>query len=83
MYLLVIIPLKLNHSIGIPRNTFWGVDKIILGTVIGSIVFLIGAWADKYQRRKFKKIFFPFQKVVLPVTVLIITSLVFFFATKH
>jgi hypothetical protein len=83
MYLLVLIPLKLNHSIGIVRNTLWGVDKIILGTVVGSIVFLIGAWADKYQRRKFKKIFFPFQKVVFPVFCLIISSLVFFFVVKH
>jgi hypothetical protein len=83
IYLLVLIPLKLNHSIGIPKNTFWGIDKIILGTFIGSVVFLIGVWADKYQRRKFKKIFFPFQKVVFPVSILIITSLVFYFVMKH
>ena len=83
MYLLVLIPLKLNNSIGVVRNTFWGTDKILLGTAIGSVVFLIGVWADKFQRKKFKKIFFPYQKVVFPVAALIIATLVFFFLTKH
>lgn len=84
MYLLVLIPLKLNHTIGIVRNTFWGIDKVLLGTVIGSIVFLIGIWADKKARQLHKgKQFFVYQKVVFPVVCLIITSLVFFFLTKH
>jgi hypothetical protein len=82
MYLLVLIPLKLNHSIGIALNRIWGIDKIILGTFIGSIIFLVGVWADKYQRRKFKKIFFPFQKVVFPVTGLVILSVIFYFVTR-
>lgn len=83
VYLFVLIPFKLNHTIGIVRNTLWGIDKIILGIAIGSVVFLIGAWADKYQRKKFKKIFFPFQKVVFPVLMLILSSIVFYFLTRH
>lgn len=83
MYLLVLIPLKMSGSIGIARNTLWGVDKILLGTLTGSIVFLIGVWADKYERKTRKKILFPFQKVVFPIIGLIIVSAVFFFITKH
>ena len=81
MYLLVLVPLKWSGSIGMALNKFWGVDKIILGTAIGSVVFLIGVWADKFQRKKFKKIFFPFQKVVFPVLSLIIASVHFLFLT--
>jgi hypothetical protein len=83
MYLLVLIPLKLNGSIGIAANTLWGIDKILLGTIIGSIVFLIGIWADKKQRKLYKKIFFPFQKVVFPVVGLILASVVFYIVTVH
>jgi hypothetical protein len=83
MYLLVLVPLKLSHSIGIPGNTTWGIDKIILGTFIGSTVFLIGIWADKYERKVRTKTLFPFQKVVFPVLALIISSLVFYFVVKH
>ncbi len=79
MYVLVIVPLKLDGSIGIPGNTLWGVDKILLGTLIGSVIFLMGAWADKHQRKKFTKIFFPYQKVVFPVVALLIISSVFYF----
>lgn len=82
MYLLVLIPLKLNSSIGLPLNQLWGIDKILLGTLVGSIAFLIGIGADKYQRLKFKKIFLPFQKVVFPVLGLIISSLVFYFLVR-
>lgn len=82
MYLLVLVPLKWSGSIGIHRNTFWGIDKVILGTAIGSVVFLIGVWADKYQRKRFKKIFFPYQKVVFPVTALILATLAFYLITK-
>ena len=81
MYLFVLIPLKLDGTIGIVRNTMWGVDKIILGITIGSAALLLGALADKYQRVKFKKIFFPYQKVVFPVLALIISSLVFYLIT--
>ena len=83
MYLFVLIPFKLNHTIGILRNTLWGIDKIILGITIGSVVFLIGAWADKFQRKKFKKIFFPFQKVVFPILALLISSVIFWLVTRH
>ena len=81
MYLFVLIPLYLSHVIGIYRNTILGIDKIIFGVTIGSLTLLLGAWADKYQRVKFKKIFFPFQKVIFPVVALIILSVVFYYVT--
>lgn len=82
MYVFVLVPLKLDHTIGILGNTIWGVDKIVLGIFIGSVGLLIGAWADKFQRKKFAKIFFPFQKVVFPVVCLILSSVVFYLITK-
>lgn len=82
IYLLVLIPLKLNHSIGIARNTLWGVDKILLGTFVGSLVFLAGIWADKKERQIKGRQLLKFQRVVFPVLGLIISSLVFYFITK-
>lgn len=82
IYLLVLIPLKLNHSIGIARNTLWRVDKILLGTFVGSIVFLLGIWADKKVRKVKGRQLFKFQRVVFPVLALIIASAVFYLITK-
>jgi hypothetical protein len=81
MYLFVLIPLQLNHVIGISGNTIWGADKVVFGIVVGSVALLLGALADKYQRAKFKKIFFPFQKVIFPVVALLILSVVFYYIT--
>jgi len=84
MYLFVLVPLKLNHSIGIALNQLWGIDKIILGTFIGSVVFLVGVWADKKARKNHGgKQYFIYQKVAFPVLALIITSLIFYFVTRR
>lgn len=82
MYLLVLVPLKLNGSVGIAGNILWGIDKILFGTVIGSASFLIGIWIDKKVRKDQGKQLFDFQKVVFPVLAIIISSLVFYFVTK-
>ncbi|RPJ73527.1 MAG: hypothetical protein EHM20_12105 [Alphaproteobacteria bacterium] len=84
MYGLVFVPLLFTHTIGIARNTLWGIDKIVLGTVIGSVMFLIGMWIDKKVRKaRGGKQLFQFQMVVFPTLSLIISSLVFYFVTKY
>lgn len=82
VYLLTLVPLKWGGSIGIARNTLWGIDKILLGTAIGSIFFLTGIWLDKKERKIKGKQLFPFQKVAFPVFCLILASIVFFFLIK-
>lgn len=64
-------------------NTLWGIDKIILGIVVGSLAFL--AVEDWYQKTKTKngKAHFPFEKVVLPVVALVILSIIAYFITKN
>lgn len=84
VYLLVLVPLYLNHTIGIKRNTLWGIDKIILGIFAGSAVFLAGVWADKKARKIHGgKQFIKFQKVIFPVVSLIIISVIFYLIIKH
>jgi len=33
-------PLYLSKMIGIPLNTIWGIDKVLLGIAVGSVLFL-------------------------------------------
>jgi hypothetical protein len=81
LYFLVLIPLKINNSIGIAGNQLWGIDKVVLGTVVGSIFFLMGIWADKKVRKVSGKQLFPYQKVVFPVLSLILASVVTYILT--
>lgn len=82
IYLLILVPLKISGSIGIAGNTLWGIDKIILGIVVGSALFFLGVWADKKVRKVRGHQFFKFQKVIFPVITIIIASAVFLFLTK-
>lgn len=72
MYLLALAPLY-------KAPTF---NRIVYGTAIGSMFFLIGVYADKFQRKKYDKIFFPFQKVVFPVLSLIVATLILYFIIR-
>lgn len=66
-----------------PRNTLWGIDKLLLGMVIGALTFAIGCYF--YKRSKEKNnghALFPFQKVLYPVGILLIVSLIFYGITR-
>ncbi len=78
-YLLVFVPLHYAGILWHPQNTIWGMDKIIFGTTVGTIMFLLSYWLHAYLKHKNGgKSFFPYQKVVLPVVILLITSLIFY-----
>lgn len=80
MYLIVILPLWYSKYIGRVANTFWGIDKIVFGTILGSLSFLASIWADKKIRKIKGKQLFNYQKIVFPITFLVIISLILFYA---
>lgn len=64
-------------------QTLWGVDKLVLGIIIGSLLFLIGAITYNISKKNNdNKALFPFSKVVLPISPLIVMSIIFYFLTK-
>jgi hypothetical protein len=82
-YLLILAPLYFYHIIGHPLNTLWGMDKLLFGIIVGSVVFLLGAlWYYQLKEQNHGHAYFPFQKVVMPVAPLIILSIIFYFLTK-
>lgn len=82
-YLFVLVPLYLSKIIGHPFNTFWGVDKLILGIILGSIAFTLGMVVDKRVRKiNNGKVLFQFQRVVFPVAALIISSVIMYLITR-
>lgn len=82
-YVLVIWPLMKKNIIGNPFNKLWGIDKLILGIVLGSLGFLLtNLWYNHLKKKNNNHAWFPFQKVVWPVGALLILSLIFYFLTK-
>lgn len=82
-YGLIVVPLFWMGIIGHPFNKMWGIDKLLLGIIIGSIFFLAaGLWYQFLKKKNGGRAYFPLQKVAMPVGALIILSLVFYFLTK-
>lgn len=84
-YLLVVVPLFYIGLIGHPLSTICvcGADKLLIGIIIGSFGFWAGAeWYFYLKAKNNGHAYFPFQKVVMPVSPLIILSIIFYFLTK-
>lgn len=83
-YALIMIPFYKTDIISFhPANMLWGIDKLVLGMVLGSVFFLLGH--SLYQIVKEKNgghAHFPFEKIVFPVAPVLILSIIFYFITK-
>jgi len=75
-YLFTLLPLYLEKYIGRPYNTLLGADKILFGTLLGSLAFLAGKTADEKIRKIKGKQLFIYEKVIFPVSLLIIISII-------
>jgi len=79
-YLSIILPLYFTGIIGHPYNKFWGIDKLLLGMTFGTLAFLLALWLNSFLKKKNQgKAFLLFQKVVLPLLFLIITTIIFYY----
>jgi hypothetical protein len=67
-----------SNQTGIVSNRLLGIDKIIFGQSLGLLIWLLGIFVDRKSRKlNGGKILFPYQKVVFPISILIIFTLIF------
>lgn len=77
-YAMVFIPLTFMGIVGNSNNTFLNIDKLLFGSISGIIVLLIGLAIDRFIRKYTNgKALFLYQKVIIPVSLLIIMSIIF------
>lgn len=82
-YLIIFVPLYWKGIIGHDYNKIWGIDKLVFGVVVGSIVFLVSVlWYNNLKKKNNDRAYFPFQKVAMPVGFLAIFSAILYFITK-
>jgi hypothetical protein len=79
-YLLIIWPLYSMNIMGHPLNKIFGMDKLLFGIISGSILFLFCHRLNIFLKKKNQgKVYFPYQKVVIPFLFLIIVSAILHF----
>lgn len=82
-YLFVLPPLFFTNIMGHPLNTLWGIDRLLIGIISGSLLFIISVRLDKYFRTQNNgKVYISYQKVIIPVSLLLIASLIFYLITR-
>ncbi len=66
------------------NDTFMHIDKVLVGLIIGTLVWLLGIGVDKLIRRYNQgKVLFFYQKVIVPLTLLSIATGVFAVLIKN
>lgn len=82
-YVLTFVTLHFADFLWNEGNTLFGIDKIVLGTLAGTAVFVAASQFYQYLKAKNNgHAHFPFEKVVIPVVSLAILSVVAYFLTK-
>lgn len=78
-YFITILPLYYAGIIGHPKNTLFGIDRLLDGMVIGTILFMLAIWNYSILKKRNKNhAYFPFQKIAMVVGYLAIISFVFY-----
>ncbi|MFA6285181.1 MAG: hypothetical protein WC643_01475 [Parcubacteria group bacterium] len=79
-YAIIILPLWLKGKIGHPYNKLCGIDKLLLGIILGSVLFSAGVLFHNYIRKKNGDVsYFKGQKIVAGILPLIIASIILYF----
>lgn len=82
-YAMLIYPLYQQKFIGNPFNQLYGLDKLLLGIISGSLFFALSAHVyEIMKKRNNGHAHFPFEKVVMPIASLALLSIIFYFLTK-
>lgn len=75
MYILLVAPLYLTKIMLQPQNMVWGVDKLIWGTALGTIVFALAVRSDARLRHINEgHVVIQYQKIIIPVVYLTVVS---------
>lgn len=81
--MLVLVPLAWMQIIGTPTNILWGIDKILVGSGVGALAFLLGVWMDRWLRTfNNGKVFIYYQKVIFPIFILTVSSFILYLITS-
>jgi hypothetical protein len=83
-YLFTLVPLWLFGIVGHPLNKIFGIDKIIFGASLVTIIFYLSLRLHFYlKKQNSDKVYFPYQRVAIPVAILFAASLIAYYLLKY
>ena len=79
----VYLPVLIAGASGSLLNKVYWVNKILLGSIIGTFITLFGYWLHLFIKRINGKVLFPFQGITLTIFLLAISSMGVYFFTRY
>ncbi len=80
LFLLTFIPLKFSNILGNSINKIFGIDRLLFSSIAGVIIVYGSIYINNLLKKGNKgKVYFPYQKVVIPIVLLLIFSFVFYY----
>lgn len=78
MYAMTLAYFQFTDQLGHPANKLLGMDKILFGQTLGMFVMFIGNFIYGFTKyRNGGKTLFPYAKVVFPVGLVLLTTIIF------
>lgn len=93
-FLLTVIPLMavIKDTIYFPLNLFgspgslfqkvYWLNKLLIGSIIGSLATLFAFWLHLFIKKTRQKVLFPYQGIVLTIVLLALTGVILYSLTK-
>lgn len=76
MFLGTYIYLSATKQLFHPNNTLFGIDKAVLGLLLGALTWILGIYLEKLLRTITNgKRLFPYQKVLVPFVALLLLTM--------
>jgi hypothetical protein len=73
-------PLYLWGIMGAANNVIFGIDKILFGSIIGGILFILAIFSNNYLKKiNGDKVMINYQKILIPLVYLIVASIIMHF----
>ncbi len=76
------MPLLLFGEAGSLFNKVYWVNKMLLGSIIGSVVTLVGYWVHVKIKEFHGRVLFPFQGMIITIVLLVLTGVIQYFVFK-
>lgn len=66
------------------HNRLWGINKFVLGVIVGSLILFFSPWLDRWLKEKNGgRAVIKFQKIIVTVSLLAVFSLIFQYCVTH
>jgi len=70
-------PLYHWDVMGNPLNQIFGIDRLLFGTIIGAVIFILAVISNNYIKKINEgKVVINYQKVLIPLVYLIVASII-------